>query len=223
MEGVLGSGYGVFFAAAVIGAVFTAASFLKLGHAVFLGKTPPELKKVNEAHWSILIPMGILAIGCIIFGVWYRFPLDYLIKPALAFSLYPEINSVHFTFGLTELLWVTIIILSIAFFNHLLGVKLSGSGLGASEHIHQAKGLKQIYDLAEARVFDIYVQGRKIGRYLAKGLFIADRAVDWLYQTLVPWLAWLIASARRIHTGLYSNYLAWSLLGLIFILIYLVI
>ncbi len=222
MEGALESGYSVFFAAAVIGAVFTAASFLKLGHAVFFGKTPPELKKVNEAHWSMVISMGILAAGCALFGIWYRFPLDYLIKPALAFSLFPEINSVHFSFGLTELLWVTIIILSIAIFNHLLGFKLSGSGLGASEHIHQAKGLKQIYDLAEARIFDIYVQGRKVGRYLARALFVTDQALDWLYQTLIPWLTWLLSSVRRIHTGLFSNYLIWSLLGLIFILIYLV-
>lgn len=222
LEGTLDSGYSLFFAAAVIGGIFTAASFLKLGHAVFFGRTPTDLKKVKEAHWSMLVPIGILAIGCVLFGVWYQFPLDYLIKPALAFSLFPEINTVHFAFGLTELLWVTIIILGIAFFNHLLGVKLSGSGLGASEHIHRAKGLKQIYDLAEAGVFDLYVQGRKVGRYLAKGLFMVDRSVDWLFQTLVPWLAWLLSSMRRIHTGLFSSYLIWSLAGLIFILIYLV-
>jgi hypothetical protein len=112
--------------------------------------------------------------------------------------------------------------MSIAFFNHLLGVKLSGSGFGALEHIHQAKGLRQIYDLAEGRIFDIYVQGRKIGRYLARGLLMADQAVDWLYQTLIPWLAWLLSSVCQVHTGLYSNYLIWSLLGLIFILIYIV-
>lgn len=221
MEGALKSGYNIFFAAAALGAVFTAASFLKLGHAVFLGKTPPELRKTTDAHWSMLIPSVILALGCILFGVWHNFPLDVLLKPALAFSLFPEVNTVHFAFKLSELLWVTIIILSIAFFNHLLGVKLSGSGLGASEHIHQAKGLKQVYDLAEARVFDIYVQGRKIGGYLAKGLFMADRALDWFYQILVPWIAWVFASLRRLHSGLFSTYLAWSLVGLIFILTYL--
>jgi formate hydrogenlyase subunit 3/multisubunit Na+/H+ antiporter MnhD subunit len=222
MKGTLESGYSIFFAVAVIGAIFTAASFLKLGHAVFFGKTPSELKKVNEVHWSMLIPMVILAVGGVLFGVWRRFPLNYLIKPALAFSLFPQINSVHSAFGLTELLWVSIISMSIAFFNHLLGVKLSGSGLGALEHIHQAKGLRQIYDLAEGRIFDIYVQGRKIGRYLARGLLMADQAVDWLYQTLIPWLAWLLSSVCQVHTGLYSNYLIWSLLGLIFILIFIV-
>jgi len=221
MEGAIKSGYHVFFAVAALGAVFTAASFLKLGHAVFFGKTPSELKKIKDAHWSMVIPTVILALGCICFGVWYRFPLDVLLKPALAFSLFPQINTVHFTFGLSELLWVTIIVLSIAFFNHLLGVKLSGSGLGASDHIHQLKGLKPIYDLAEAQGFDIYVQGRKIGGYLAEGLFKVDRAVDWFYQTLVPWVAWLFSSLRRLHTGLFSTYLAWSLGGLIFILTYL--
>lgn len=221
MEGALESGYHIFFAAAALGAVFTAASFLKLGHAVFLGKTPPELRKTADAHWSMLIPALILALGSILFGVWHSFPLDVLLKPALAFSLFPEVNTVRFTFELSEMLWVTIIILGIAFFNHLLGVKLSGSGLGASEHIHQAKGLKEVYNLAEARVFDIYVQGRKIGGYLAKGLFMVDRALDWFYQILVPWIAWVFTSLRRLHSGLFSTYLAWSLVGLIFILTYL--
>ncbi len=221
LEGTLKSGYGLFFAAAVLGAVFTAASFLKLGHAVFLGKTRPEFKKVSDSHWSMQVPMGVLALGCILFGVWFQFPIDYLIKPALSFSLFSELNTVHFAFGFTELFWVTILILGIALFNHLLGVKLSGSGLGASEHIHQAKGLKQIYDLAEARAFDIYVQGKNVGRYLAKGLFMVDRAIDWFYQIFIPWIAWLFSSVRRVHTGLFSNYLAWSLGGLIFILTYL--
>jgi NADH-quinone oxidoreductase subunit L len=169
----------------------------------------------------MVIPSVILALGCIFFGVWYRFPFDVLLKPALAFSLFPQINTVHFTFGISELLWVTIIVLSIAFFNHLLGVKLSGSGLGASDHFHQAKWLKPIYDLAEAHAFDIYVQGRKIGGYPAKGLYMADRTVDWFYQTLVPWIARLFSSLRQFHTGLFSTYLAWSLGGLIFILTYL--
>lgn len=221
MEGALESGYSIFFAVAALGAVFTAASFLKLGHAVFLGKTPPGLRKTSEAHWSMVIPTLILALGCILFGVWHSFPLDVLLKPALASSLFPGINTVRFTFELSEMLWVTIIILGLAFFNHLLGVKLSGRGLGASEHIHQAKGLKQIYDLAEARVFDIYVQGRKFGVYPAKGLFMADRAVDWFYQVLVPRIAWVFTSLRRLHSGLFSTYLAWSLMGLIFILTYL--
>ncbi len=221
LEGTLESGYGLFFAAAVLGAVFTAASFLKLGHAVFFGKTPQEIKKASDPHWSMLVSMGTLALGCLLFGLWYRFPLDYLIKPALAFSLLPDLTEVHFAFGLNELLLVTVVILTIALFNHLLGVKLSGSGLGASEHIHQAKGLNQIYDLAEARAFDIYVQGRNAGRYLAKGLFMIDRAVDWFYQVFIPWVAWLFSSIRRIHTGLFSNYLAWSLGGLIFIVTYL--
>lgn len=221
LEATLKSGQAVFFAAAVLGAVFTAASFLKLGHAVFLGRTPSELRQVSEAHWSMLLPAGVLAGSCILFGVWHRFPFDYLLKPALAFSRLPGISGVHFSFGFSELLWVTVIILSTAFFNHLLGVKLSGSGLGASEHIHQAKGLKQVYDLAEARFFDPYEQGKKAVRYLAQGLFTVDRAVDWFFEKLLPWLAWLLAATRRIHTGLFSNYLAWSLGGLIFILAYL--
>ena len=47
-DGALQSGV-VFYAVALVGAFFTAVSFLKLGHAAFFGKTKPALKDVKEA------------------------------------------------------------------------------------------------------------------------------------------------------------------------------
>jgi hypothetical protein len=37
--------------------VFTAASFLKLGHSVFFGKRPEALNNTREAPFSALLPM----------------------------------------------------------------------------------------------------------------------------------------------------------------------
>jgi NADH:ubiquinone oxidoreductase subunit 5 (subunit L)/multisubunit Na+/H+ antiporter MnhA subunit len=221
-EGTLETGYRIFFVAAVVGALFTAASFLKLGHAVFFGRTQPETEHVKEAHWTMLTPMVILAAGCMFFGIRYMFPLDYLIKPSLIDSLREGVARVHFAFGLGELFWFTLFTLAIAVINHAIGVKLSGRGLGASEHIHHAPGLNAIYDLAERRVFDPYVQGKAAGRYVALGLFWIDRGINWLYDGFVPAVAGFIAEARRFHNGLYANYLSWSLGGFVLLMIYFV-
>lgn len=219
-EGTIEKGYLVFFIAAVIGAIFTAASFLKLGHAVFFGK--PEQKGVSETHWSMLIPISALAWGCIIFGLRFDIPINFLVKPSLSTSLSEELlNHVHFKFGINELLLVTLMILIIAILNHIHGVKTSGKGVGASEHIHHAPGLKTIYHLAEERVFDPYVQGKIAGGYLTLGLYKIDRAVDWLYQKFFPSAAAFIASARLIHNGFFANYLSWSLGGMLLIILYL--
>lgn len=219
---LLGAGYRIFFTAAVLGALFTAASFLKLGHAVFFGKPDPQAQPITEAHWTMTVPMMILAAGCIFFGIWFRFPLDYLIKPALAGSLGQSVNTVHFAFGFGELFWLTVLILTIAVINHSIGLRLSGAPSGASEHIHQAPGLKTVYALAEKRAFDPYDQGRIAGRYIARGLYLIDRGVDWCYQSLVPMVAGWISKARRAHTGLYANYLAWALGGLLLVILYMI-
>jgi NADH-quinone oxidoreductase subunit L len=51
-EGALENGT-IFYIAAAAGAFFTAASFLKLGHAAYFGKQPAGLEKVKEASWPI--------------------------------------------------------------------------------------------------------------------------------------------------------------------------
>jgi formate hydrogenlyase subunit 3/multisubunit Na+/H+ antiporter MnhD subunit len=218
-EGTLETGYLIFFIVAVVGAIFTAASFLKLGHAVFFGKPSSELQEVSEAHWSMLVPMAALAWGCIMFGLRSDIALKYLIKPAFAGLSKVEYFKFHLN---SPLFWVSVVVLTIAVLNHIHGVKATGKGVGASEHIHHAPGLVKVYDLAEKRVFDPYVQGRTAVGYVALGLFWIDRGVDWFYQKLVPTVADLIASVRRIHNGLFANYLSWSLGGMVLVVLYLI-
>ncbi|MCL6588420.1 MAG: NADH-quinone oxidoreductase subunit L [Firmicutes bacterium] len=223
-EGVLdlGRNYTIFFTVASLGALFTAASFLKLGHASFFGQSDPERKTVKEVHWTMVLPMLVLAVGCIVFGLGFKMPLTHLIEPSLAGSLSETmLKKIHFAFAITPLFWWTVAILFVAVVNHIIGVKLSGKPSGASEHIHHYPGLHTLYDLAEKRVFDPYVQGKKVFGYFAQGLFAVDRAVDWVYQRMAPGIAEFIAKAHRIHKGRYDTYLSWSLGGLLAIILYL--
>ena len=63
-DGALESGF-VFYLAALVGAFFTALSFLKLGHAAFFGKPKKTLAKVKEAPLPMLAPMIVLAAACL--------------------------------------------------------------------------------------------------------------------------------------------------------------
>ena len=227
-EGALVQPYGgifgrIFFVVAVLGAFVTTASFLKLGHAVFFDKGDPKKPKVTEVHWTMQLPMILLALGCVFFGVWFKFPLNNLIKPALLDSMDKVIGNVHFEFGLGELFWLSIIVLTFGIINHWIGYKLAGNGLGASEHIHHAPVLDRIYHLADRQIFDPYVQGEAGGRYLVTGLFYIDRGVDWFYQQLIPLTANWITKLRNIHNGLYANYLSWSVGGLVLIILYFIL
>jgi formate hydrogenlyase subunit 3/multisubunit Na+/H+ antiporter MnhD subunit len=218
-EGALETGYPIFFIIAALGAVFTTASFLKLGHAVFFGKPTEETKQATESSWAMVLPMAVLALACILFGLGFNLPLNALIKPALASSLSGEhLSEIHFAYRIGPLFWLTLLILAVAVLNHIYGVKRTGKGQGASEHIHQAPILHPIYNLAEQGVFDPYVQGRRMGKWVVSGLFRIDRAVDWVYQRFAPGVAYAIASIRRVHNGRYATYLAWALGGFLIVL-----
>ena len=118
------------------------------------------------------LPMAVLALACLGFGLWPQWPLSNLIKPALWDSLKSNLFAVEFHYQLGILFWLTIVVLTIAILNHIHGVQATGRGQGALEHVHHAPVLGPIYQLAEGRYFDPYVQGRKLGYYAAKGLYL---------------------------------------------------
>ncbi|HVO76105.1 MAG TPA: proton-conducting transporter membrane subunit, partial [Ignavibacteriaceae bacterium] len=69
---------------AVFGSALTLASFMKFIHAVFLGKRPQIYNDVTEAPANQWIATGMLALLCIIFGLFASaVPLDRFIYPVL--------------------------------------------------------------------------------------------------------------------------------------------
>jgi len=78
----------IFLIAAMFGSVLTLASFLKIIHSIFLGSRPKELEKVTETNYTMITPTVILALLCIVFGIFAtQIPLKYLIYPSLPFSV----------------------------------------------------------------------------------------------------------------------------------------
>lgn len=238
-DGALERGW-IFYAAAVIGSFLTAASFLKLGHATYLGKNgknrdrhhfsaEPNLKNgvcpyfsdVKEAPIAMLIPMIVIAFSCILFGVWNYLPIKYLIQPILSEHLLEG----HNFYGLPTnamLVIVTILVLIAAVINHIYGVKRSGSALKASDHIHYAPGLSKIYEKAEKRYFDPYDIGQKIVKLFSNAMWGIDKAIDWIYNDMAPASAYVVTSRiRKLHDGSYNTYIVWSLVGMILVIIFL--
>jgi len=70
----------------VFGSALTLASFIKVISAMFFGRKPDQmhLKPPSSGRVLFAFPMLILALFCILFGVWYMFPVDHLVAPAVA-------------------------------------------------------------------------------------------------------------------------------------------
>jgi NADH-quinone oxidoreductase subunit L len=216
-DGALERGW-IFYLAAILGSFLTAASFLKLGHAAYFGEKREEHKDVTEAPWMMLAPMIVIAGFCILFGVYNALPLNKLIQPILGTRL-----EGHTFAGLPHsvlLVVMTVIVLIAAWLNHRIGVKRSGTGLGAADHIHHAPVLSQIYDKAEQRFFDPYDIGLTIVGFFAKIAWYIDRAIDWLYNRLTVDVTYAVTAViRRLHTGSYATYILWSLAGFVIIVL----
>jgi len=213
----------IFYVAALLGSVLTAASFLKLGHAAFLGPRRPENDGVREAPAAMLAAMIVIAAGCLLFGVGNALPLNYLIQPAVgpAHLDGQQFGGLHFK---PMLVTLTVASLALAFLNHLFGVKRTGLGLGAVDHIHHAPILHGVYDMAEKRYFDPYDLGWKVAGAFARLGWWVDRAFDWLVDDLPVGLTRVFtAGIRAAHTGNYSLYAIWSLIGAAAVIVFLMI
>jgi len=201
----------VWLVAAMFGSALTLASFMKLMHCVFLGSpsvtTQSSGAKRNEVSFVMWLPMVILAILCITFGVFaYRVPLKNFI-----FSAVPGISFLGFwSPGLATLLIIMGIILGIIiyFIGNTKAVRLDTAYVGGEiisrdsrvsgvefyDTIKDLGTFKEIYRQAEKKLFDIYDWGAKFVFFLIRGL-------------------------RRIHSGALPMYLFWSLFGMLILFI----
>ncbi|WP_165075707.1 MULTISPECIES: proton-conducting transporter membrane subunit [unclassified Desulfovibrio] len=62
----------------LVGSVITLAYIAKFMHAAFLGQPGPHLDKVTEAPLVMRVPMGILALGCVVTGIFPGLPLMHI-------------------------------------------------------------------------------------------------------------------------------------------------
>ena len=181
---------------------------MKLMHATFLGQQtnkPAGGQQASEVSWSMWLPCMILAIICVVFGVFaYQIPLKYFILPA--------VKGVAFIgtwyAGLSTLLIIIGLLLGLLIFK-LKGLRpnirqdttfvgaetidLGGSAVTGTEFYNTIKELgllRAIYKRAEAGFFDIYTLGKNFTFSISR-----------MFQFL--------------HNGVLPTYLVWYLLGML--------
>jgi len=222
-HGAVETGYIVFAVAAWVGAIFTFASFLKAGHSVFFGERTKEVPPVRESQAPIVIPILVLALLCITFGVYNKLPLTLFIQPILAGHVEggePADFTAHALSLGNPIALISVGCLILAFLLHAYGFRKSGrKPYLASEPVHNLPVLHMLYEMSEARMFDLYEQGVKFLKGLSMVLFKAvDRPIDFVFEKVVTAVGERFTGIlKKAHTGHYANYLAWCLAGLIIV------
>jgi NADH-quinone oxidoreductase subunit M len=123
------------FLAAVIGTLGTILSVYKLIHNTFLGQLRMEHEQVNEAPWSMTLPMLILGVVAFITGYMPGLVLE-LVAPALqALAIAPldyHLGGVNTPTGSLNMLWVV----SVMIFSIGIGALIFFMG-NRSTRVHQ--------------------------------------------------------------------------------------
>ena len=198
---------------AMFGSALTLASFVKLIHSMFLSRLPDKLKGVREVAPVQTIPMVVLALLCVLFGVFYKVPLNMFIYPALnALGIGTE-GAIFGTWqsGLATILIIAgigigVLIWVIGKFSKNVRIvptwtcgevqsneEMRIPGTHFYKTVSRMGGLKQLYKSQEKGYFDVYDQGGRCG------------------LALTAFLQWL-------HSGVLPMYLTWVTLGLLVVL-----
>lgn len=193
-------------AGAMFGSGLTLASFMKLLHAAYLGQPAEKIagKRPVEVSWQMWFPGIVLSLLCIFFGVFaYRLPLKHFIYPAIpgaspAEDVVPRVSLVLLALGLATgfAVYYASAVKKVArkdepfaggeplsFANKVPGTEFYNT-------VREWGILDVIYRKAEAGLFDIYEQSKKLIFSLG-GFF------------------------QYLHNGVLPTYLVWTLLGMI--------
>ncbi len=195
---------------AMLGSALTLASLMKLIHTVFLGLPSTKIKenKPSEVGFSLIFPPSVLAIICVIFGIFpFVVPIKTFIQPIIPGIDYiglwsSDLATILILVGLA--IGAVIYLYGRVFSNireqeHFIGgekleIEERVTGTGFYNTIKEFSILKKIYKQAEMKVYDIYDQLLRLSGLIAE-------------------------TFRKVHTGVLTLYYSWVVVALIILLI----
>jgi len=196
--------------AAVFGGALTLAYSVKIIHSVFLSRLPSHFGDVKEVSALQIIPMLVLALLCVFFGIFYHVPLKLFIYPALNIepgtAIFGTWNSILATALIIIGIALGLVILLVGLWARKVRIvptwtcgevqpneQMTVSGTHFYKTVSSMGGLRQLYTSQEKGHFDTYNQSGRIG------------------LALTGFLRWL-------HSGILPMYLTWVIMGLLVVL-----
>ena len=195
---------------AVLGSALTLASFIKFTGGIFLGRQQKAFSKVREVSPLMWMPMLVLALICIGFGVF----ASKLVVPKLFMPVSGSFEYTGFWASSTVSLMVLVSIV-LGFVFYLLGniknFRTSDSFIGG-EKIQEETSFSTLEFYKSLQEF------RWLNTMFRKA---RDGWFD-LYELSGRFISWLGGLFSRLHTGVLHDYTLWVFAGLVILLLLLI-
>ena len=210
-----GLAFPVFLLVAMFGSALTLASFMKLLYSMFWGDKPAELGEVKESPWTITVPIFILGLLAIGFGVFYQWPVTTLLTPILSAGAQVSVIGLWDS-NLATLLLIASLLVGLVIYwagrprrSVEADVFLGGEALDPEVYrvpgthfygpVKEMDGLKQAYAMADHGSFDLYLQGTILTRRASRWVYkYIDQALADFYQEVIPALLSLVGEILHV-------------------------
>jgi formate hydrogenlyase subunit 3/multisubunit Na+/H+ antiporter MnhD subunit len=195
---------------AVLGSALTLASFIKYTGGIFLGRRQKTVSKIKEVSPVMWVPMLILALICIGFGVFG----SNLIVPKLFMPVAGtfEYTGIWASSTVSVLVLVSIVLgLLIYLLGNVKNFRTSDSFVGGEKIQDETSfsTLEFYKSLQEFKWLDVMYRRAK------------DRWFD-LYDLSRQFISWLGGIFSRLHTGVLHDYTLWVFAGVVILLLLLI-
>jgi formate hydrogenlyase subunit 3/multisubunit Na+/H+ antiporter MnhD subunit len=227
---------------AMFGSGLTLASFLKVVYSIFLGdNVVKENKEIKEVAISMWLPMIILSVLCIIFGIFaYEIPMKNIVFPIFLQNGISSSNIIQGSWQpyLATILVIMGIFLGIGVYfvlkksnrrrfveNYLYGEeeKIGETTFPGTDFylsITNMEPFSTIYFLAKKNFFDFYNWAFGLIKYLSLTLkYLFQREVFDIYFVGKKTILKIARVLSDLHNGNLHRYLSWIMVGFALVLI----
>jgi NADH:ubiquinone oxidoreductase subunit 5 (subunit L)/multisubunit Na+/H+ antiporter MnhA subunit len=193
---------------AVFGSALTLASFVKFIGGIFLGRRDRAMAKIREVPFLMWFPMTILALFCVLFGVF----ASGIIIPKL---FTPVVGSFTFN-GLWNSSFVSLLVLISIVLGLLIYFATGKKKFRTEENFIGGENMEKMgasYPASE--FYKTFTEFSLFSRIYKKA---EEKAFD-IYDLSNKAVLWLSGKLTSAHTGVLPEYLIWVCAGLIIMLL----
>lgn len=220
-QGLLQARQPVFFVLAIFGSALTLAYFLKVIYSVYFGGESVVFEKVRKPSPLMSIPIFLLAIICLFFGIFSSLPVSEFFIP-INFKILEGVKPISLieNISFVNTLWNPSIATTAIIIGFIIGIILYFFGRAFKYREQPIYTGGERFELEERRVpgTDLYLTILDlpiIGRYLKdrnEGVYDGYNIIK-----LIGWEV-IVKKLKNMHNGILSTYLSWCIIGFMIIM-----